>query len=197
MLGISDDGNRKFVLDANNVVQLEDKKIEITEEDKRQIIELSKADNLLDILVNSFAPKLIIDREIKLAVLCYLVNAGYTEELREQIHILIIGDPRTAKTQLKNSAHLLTEKGIKASGTNASGVGLTGAVDRDPVLNTPMVNAGAMPMANNGHLFIDECEKMPKEEQQKILDGMESGEIPIENGFDGNITSTYQYNSNR
>lgn len=197
LLGISDDGNRKFVLDANNVVQLEDKKIEITEEDKRQIIELSKADNLLDILVNSFAPKLIIDREIKLAVLCYLVNAGYTEELREQIHILIIGDPRTAKTQLKNSAHLLTEKGIKASGTNASGVGLTGAVDRDPVLNTPMVNAGAMPMANNGHLFIDECEKMPKEEQQKILDGMESGEIPIENGFDGNITSTYQYNSNR
>lgn len=179
LFGISDDGNRKFVLDANNVVQLEDKKIEITEEDKRQIIELSKADNLLDILVNSFAPKLIIDREIKLAVLCYLVNAGYTEELREQIHILIIGDPGTAKTQLKNSAHLLTEKGIKASGTNASGVGLTGAVDRDPVLNTPMVNAGAMPMANNGHLFIDECEKMPKEEQQKILDGMESGEIPI------------------
>ena len=172
-------GTRRFILDANNIVKLEDKKIEITDEDEDRIMELSKHHNILDILVNSFAPNLIIDREIKLAVLCYLVNAGYTEELREQIHILIIGDPGTAKTQLKNNAHLLAEKGIKASGTNASGVGLTGAVDRDPVLNTPMVNAGAMPMANNGHLFIDECEKMPKEEQQKILDGMESGEIPI------------------
>lgn len=176
---IDDKGNRKFVLDANNVVKMEDKKIEITDEDKDRIIELSKHHNILDILVNSFAPNLIIDREIKLAILCFLVNAGYTEELREQIHILIIGDPGTAKTQLKNSAHELAEKGIKTSGTNASGVGLTGAVDRDPVLNVPMVTAGAMPMANNGHLFIDECEKMPKEEQQRILDGMESGEIPI------------------
>ena len=174
-----EEGTRKFVLNANNIVQLEDKKIEITAEDEDQILELSQDPNIIDILVNSFAPKLIIDREIKLAVLCFLVNAGYTEELREQIHILIIGDPGTAKTQLKNIANLLAEKGIKASGTNASGVGLTGAVDRDPVLNTPMVNAGAMPMANNGHLFIDECEKMPREEQQKILDGMESGEIPI------------------
>ena len=174
-----DKGARKFVLEANNVVKLEDKKIEITDEDVEQILELSQDPKIIDILINSFAPKLIIDREIKLAVLCYLVNAGYTEELREQIHLLIIGDPGTAKTQLKIIAHLLAEKGIKASGTNASGVGLTGAVDRDPVLNTPMVNAGAMPMANNGHLFIDECEKMPKEEQQKILDGMESGEIPI------------------
>ena len=174
-----DKGNRKFVLDANNIVQLEDKKIEITAEDEDKILELSQDPNIVDILVNSFAPKLILAYEIKLAVLCYLVNAGYTEESREQIHILIIGDPGTAKTQLKNKTHLLAEKGIKASGTNASGVGLTGAVDRDPVLNTPMVNAGAMPMANNGHLFIDECEKMPKEEQQKILDGMESGEITI------------------
>lgn len=180
LLGVQEDrGNRKFILDANNVVKLEDKKIEITDEDKDRIIELSKDEDILDILINSFAPKLIIDREIKLAILCYLVNAGYTEELREQIHLLIIGDPGTAKTQLKISAHELAEKGIKASGTNASGVGLTGAVDRDPVLNVPMVTAGAMPMANNGHLFIDECEKMPKEEQQKILDGMESGEIPI------------------
>ena len=42
-----------------------------------------------------------------------------------------------------------------------------------------MVNAGAIPMANNGHLFLDEIEKLPIEEQQKMLDGMESGEIQI------------------
>lgn len=175
----SDDGTNKFVIDANNVVRLEDKQIEITDEDERKIIGLSKNHNIIDILINSIAPHLHIDKHIKLAVLCYLVKAGYTNTERQDIHILIIGDPGTGKTQLKESAFKLTEKGIKASGTNASGVGLTGAVDKDPVLNVPMVNPGAIPMANNGHLFLDESEKMPREESQKMLDGMESGEFTI------------------
>ena len=175
----NDDGTRKFVLNANHVVKLEDKQIEITDEDEAKILQLSKDPEILDILVNSFAPDIIMAREIKLAVLCLLVKAGYTEDLRDEIHILFIGDPGVGKTKIKEFANKMAEKGIKASGTNASGVGLTGAVDRDPVLNTPMVNAGAIPMANNGHLFLDEIEKLPIEEQQKMLDGMESGEIQI------------------
>ena len=177
--GMDEDGNRKFVLNANNIVNVKDTKIEITDEDKQKIISLSKKDNILDILINSLAPKIILPREVKLAVLCYLVKAGYTEDLRQEIHLLFIGDPGTAKTKLKIIAHMLAEKGIKTSGTNTSGVGLVGAVDRDPVLNVPMVNAGAMTMAHNGHLFIDEMEKMTKEDSQKILDGMESGHVEI------------------
>lgn len=177
--GQDDDGTNKFIIDANNVVRLEDKKITITDEDKRKFEALAKNHNILDILINSIAPHLHIDKHIKLAVLCYLVKAGYTNTERQDIHILIIGDPGTGKTQLKECAFKLSEKGIKASGTNASGVGLTGAVDKDPVLNVPMVNPGAIPMANNGHLFLDESEKMPKEESQKMLDGMESGEFTI------------------
>ena len=104
LLGVQEDkGNRKFVLDANNVVKMEDKKIEITDEDVEQILELSQDPKIIDRLVKSFAPNLIIDREIKLAILCFLVNAGYTEELREQIHILIIGDPGTAKIGRKRN----------------------------------------------------------------------------------------------
>ena len=174
-----EDGTNKFVIDANNVVHLEDKQIEISDEDERAIIGLSKNHDIIDILINSIAPHLHIPKQIKLAVLCYLVKAGYTNTERQDIHILIIGDPGTGKTQLKECAFKLTEKGIKASGTNASGVGLTGAVDKDPVLNVPMVNPGAIPMANNGHLFLDESEKMPREESQKMLDGMESGEFTI------------------
>ena len=119
LLGVQEDkGNRKFILDANNVVKLEDKKIEISDEDTETILELAKNPLILDILVNSFAPNLIIDREIKLAILCYLVNAGYTEELREQIHLLIIGDPGTAKTQLKISARVKRSNGHSWSNAN-------------------------------------------------------------------------------
>lgn len=174
-----DNGNNNYILIANHVVKLEDKKIEITDEDEAAILELAKKDNILDVLCNSFAPNIILDNEIKLMLLCYIVKAGYTEDLRHEIHILIIGDPGIAKTKIKDATFNLCEKGIKASGTNASGVGLTGAVSKDPILGTPIIEAGAIPMANNGHLFIDEFEKMPTEESQKVLNFMESGEDTI------------------
>lgn len=175
--------SERFIFNINYLERIEDHKVEITKEDEQQIIEYSKKDNILDILINSFAPNLILSREIKLAVLCFLVKAGYVDDEdergREEIHLLIIGDPGTAKTQLLLKAYDLAEKGIKASGTNTSGAGVTGAVDKDPVLNMPIVLPGALALANNGHLFLDECEKMGKEESQKMLDGLEKGEFEV------------------
>ena len=166
---------KKFIFNINNLEHMEDKKVEITDAEMQQILELSKDPNIIDRLIKSFAPNLILDDEVKLAVLCFLVKAGYTANGRDMVHILIISDPSMGKTKLKEYTFNLTEKGIKASGTNASGVGLTGAVDKDPVLNTPMVMPGAIPLANNGHLFIDEFEKMKDEEAKKVLNYMESG----------------------
>ena len=93
----NDDGTSKFVLNANHVVKLEDEQIEITDEDEAKILELAKDPNILDILVNSFAPNIIMAPEIKLAILCLEVKAGYTGDLREEIHILIIGERYKSK----------------------------------------------------------------------------------------------------
>ena len=174
-------GNRKFILDANNVVKLEDKKIEISDEDMEQILELSQDPKIIDRLVKSFGyyGKLHFDDEVILAVLCYLVKAGYSDNGRDMIHVLFISDPAMGKTKLKEHTYKLTEKGIKASGTNASGVGLTVSVDKDPILNTPILLPGAIPLAHNGHALIDEFEKLKDDEAKRILNYMESGEDTV------------------
>lgn len=173
--------NNQYIIESNNITQTEDNKIEITEEELKEILKLSKDPDIIDRLIKSFAPDLVMPNEVKLSVICFLVKAGYVpDNKREMIHILLITDPSLGKTQLKEYAFTLTEKGIKTSGTNASGVGLTGAIDKDPILGTPIVQPGAIPLANNGHIFIDEMEKLPIKEQQKMLNYMESGQDTID-----------------
>lgn len=180
-----DKGKRKFVLDANHVVKLEDKKIEISDEDMEKILELSKDPKIIDRLIKSFGyntfghKSLILDNEVILAMLCFIVKAGYSANGRDMIHILIISDPSMGKTKLKDYTFNLSEKGIKASGTNASGVGLTVSVDKDPILNTQILLPGAIPLAHKGHAFIDEFEKLKDDEAKRLLNYMESGEDTV------------------
>lgn len=170
------DGDKKtFILSANNLEMVEDKTIILTPEDKTRFLNLSQKDNILDILVNSFAPELILPRELKEAVLLYLVKSGEDLKGLDMIHILIISDPATAKSSLKEKVKELTEKGVLASGTGASAVGITGAVVKDPITSNWVLTAGAIPLANNGHCIIDEIDKMSKEDTTHSNNFMESG----------------------
>ena len=176
VLDSAEDGDKKqFVYHANNITKIEDKTITLTPEDKTRFLNLSQKDNILDILVNSFAPELILPRELKEAVLLYLVKSGEDLKSLDMIHILIISDPATAKSSLKEKVKELTEKGVLASGTGASAVGLTGAVVKDPITNNWVLTAGAIPLANKGHCIIDEIDKMSKEDTTHSNNFMESG----------------------
>ena len=172
---IEDRDKQSYILTANNLKKLQDKTITLTKEDKQRFLKLSQKDNILDILVNSFAPKLILPRELKEAILLYLVKSGVDLEGLDMIHILIITDPAMAKSKLKEKVKELTEKGVLASGTGASGVGLTGAVVKDPITNNWVLTAGAIPLANKGHCIIDEIDKMSKEDTTHANNFMESG----------------------
>lgn len=168
----------KFIFEANNIYKTENKEIIISDEEIKQINELSKRGDIIDLLIKSFTPSLIFDNEIKLAMLLYLVRGGKSK-VRNMIHILFVSDPATGKTELKEYCYSMTEKGILASGTNASGVGLTGAVTTDPILKRPIVEAGAIPKAHKGFCFIDEMDKIPQSESKKILNYMENGKDTI------------------
>lgn len=172
---IPDSDKKQFVYNANNITKLEDKTITITPEEKDYFLNLSKRDDIIDILVNSFAPELILPRELKEGILCYLVKSGEDLEGLDMIHILIISDPATAKSKLKLKTHELTEKGILTSGTGASGVGLTGAIVKDPITNNWVLTAGAVPLSNKGHCIIDEIDKMNKEDTTHLNNFMEEG----------------------
>ncbi|MFP4625986.1 MAG: ATP-binding protein [Natronomonas sp.] len=80
--------------------QFED--MEITDEDKRQIIELSEDPDIYDKMVGSMAPSIYGYEEQKLAIIMQLFS-GVTKDLpdgsriRGDLHMLLIGDPGTGK----------------------------------------------------------------------------------------------------
>ncbi|MFB6219628.1 MAG: LAGLIDADG family homing endonuclease, partial [Halobacteriaceae archaeon] len=86
-------------------VTIEDEEFEdmdITDEDKADIVELSNADDIYERMIDSMAPSIYGYREEKLAILLQLFS-GVTKQLddgsrvRGDLHILLIGDPGTGK----------------------------------------------------------------------------------------------------
>lgn len=179
----------EFYLKANNIEVINQNlsNLDITDADEDLIIEYSEKDNLIDILVNSYAPNLKMDKEIKLGCLCSIVGAGDTlENHRDTIHILIITDPGMGKTQLKKATLNVAPRVVDSDGSQSSGVGLTASVIKDG--DKWSLVAGALPLANNGLAFIDEFDKLSKDNQKQLLTPMEHSEIKINKaGFNATL----------
>ena len=84
------------------VLQQEYEEFEITEEDKKKIIALSKDPNIYDKIVKSIAPAIYGYEDIKLAIALQLFGGVPKKlpdgtEIRGDIHILLVGDPGVAK----------------------------------------------------------------------------------------------------
>lgn len=103
--------------------------IEITPEDEKKILEVSKDPNLMDNIIKSISPTIYgLDQE-KEAVALQLFGGSHKEmddgtTIRGDIHILLIGDPGVAKSQLLRYMSSLAPRGIYASGKSASAAGL-------------------------------------------------------------------------
>src|SRR6056297_515759 len=86
-------------------VTIEDEQFEemdITDEDKQEIVELSQSDDIYEQMVDSMAPAIYGYEEEKLAMILQLFS-GVTKHLpdgsriRGDLHMLLIGDPGTGK----------------------------------------------------------------------------------------------------
>ncbi|MWV66102.1 helix-turn-helix domain-containing protein [Halorubrum sp. JWXQ-INN 858] len=98
-------------------IAIEDEEFEdmdITEEDKREIIELSNRPDIYDAMVDSIAPAIYGYEEEKLAMILQLFS-GVTKRLpdgsriRGDLHMLLIGDPGTGKCQEYNTKVTLAD----------------------------------------------------------------------------------------
>lgn len=187
------DNKQDFIIEANNVKSL-DKDLDdiiITPDEERSILEISKREDLIQFLANSIAPNVRGYSEIKRGLLCAIAGAGETYKKRNMIHVLIIGDPGIAKTQLIRGLEAITVKSITTDGAGASGKGLTAVTSQDSNGNWT-IEAGALPLANNGYVFIDEIDKLAKDKQSELDSALESGIIYINRA---GISSTLQANT--
>ncbi|MEM4955038.1 MAG: minichromosome maintenance protein MCM, partial [Candidatus Methanomethylicaceae archaeon] len=100
--------------------------------------------------------------------------------IRGEIHILLIGEPSTAKSQLLKYVANIMPRAKYVSGSGATAAGLIATVTRDEeFLGGWVLEAGAVVMANKSIVCIDEFEKVRKDDLIALHEAMEQGSSSI------------------
>jgi len=176
----------ELAIEVNNIIPLEEtfEDLNISEEDEKQILELSQDPNVFQNLKDSIAPSVWGYDEIKESLVLQLfggvqkVRADGTKN-RGDMHILMIGDPGVAKSVILGFMASISPKGRYVVGKSASGAGLTATVVRDEYLKGWSLEAGAMVLANKGLVCIDELEKMDEQDRSAMHEAMEQQSVTI------------------
>jgi replicative DNA helicase Mcm len=135
-------------------------------------------ETLLQILVNSFAPHIYGLADVKEAIMLQLVGSIPINKKREFIHILLVGDPGTAKSEILNYAYEIALHKAKAVGRGSSGVGLTAGIGNDK-RGVNKISAGAAVLADRGLCVVDEFANISDENQSYLLESMEHGKFTM------------------
>ena len=175
-----------IVLYANWIepIEQEFEEIKISKEDEKKIKEFSKDPLVYSKLINSIAPSIFGYKEIKEAVLLQLFGGVKTKRpdnttVRGDIHILLVGDPGVAKSQMLKYVANIAPKARYVSGKGTTSAGLTAAVVKDEFLRGFSLEAGALVLANGGICCIDEIDKMNKEDRSAMHEAMEQQTVTI------------------
>ncbi|ORD97529.1 MCM2 [Hepatospora eriocheir] len=158
-------------------------KMEMTNEDVKEIIELSKDSNILERLINSVCPSIHGHKNIKTSILLAMVGGNSKQNnslrIRGDINVLLLGDPSMAKSQFLRYINVISHRAVMATGQGSSGVGLTASVRRDPMLKEWTLEGGALVLADQGICCIDEFDKMNEIDRTSIHEAMEQQSISI------------------
>ncbi|MFH1285618.1 MAG: minichromosome maintenance protein MCM [Candidatus Micrarchaeota archaeon] len=167
-------------------VQREFEEVVINKEDEQRITELSRDPRVHEKFVASFAPSIYGHEEVKEAIILQLFG-GTPEKvlpdggkIRNDIHILLIGDPGSAKTRFLQYVTELAPKSIYVSGKSVTGVGLTAAAEKDELGDGGWVlKAGALVLASGGLAGVDEFDKISDQERAALHEVMESQSVSV------------------
>ncbi len=160
--------------------------INISDEEERQIRELAKDPEIFEKIASSIAPSIYGHEEIKRAVTLQLFGGTMGKRLvdggiiRSDMHIMLIGDPGSAKTRVLQSVSRLVPKGIYVSGKSVTGGGMTAVAERDDFADGGWtLKAGALVLGSGGIVAIDEFDKIGEEDRAALHEALESQTISV------------------
>ncbi len=115
--------NKKRLDNPDNDNQGNDTSEEYRQYLKDEVYALSQNPNIYEILVDSFAPSIWENEDIKKGLLLQLFGGCSKDfsssgrgRFRGDLNVLLVGDPSTAKSQLLQYVHNLSSRGIYTSG---------------------------------------------------------------------------------
>ncbi|MEM3227448.1 MAG: minichromosome maintenance protein MCM [Candidatus Micrarchaeaceae archaeon] len=166
--------------------QKEFAEIAISEEEERSIIELSKDPQIFEKIWKSVVPSVYGHEEVKQSIVLQLFGGTPNKTLvdggviRSDIHILLIGDPGSAKTRILQTVTKLVPKGIYVSGKSVTGGGMTAVAERDEFAEGGWtLRAGALVLGSGGVVCIDEFDKIEEIDRAALHEALESQTISV------------------
>ena len=176
----------ELIVEANSVEPLQEDNLNmrISEKDMEEIYKISKSPDPLRLLADSLVPSIYYHEKIKEAIVLQL--AGGCRKVRPDgvvtggdMHMLLIGDPGSGKSQLLKRIAQIAPKARFTSGKGATGAGLTASVVKDEFLGGWSLEAGTLVLVNRGFAIIDELDKMGKEDTSALHEALEQQTISI------------------
>ena len=154
--------------------------MDITDEDVEAIKELAARPDIHEHLATRLAPTIFgMDHE-KQAFALAAFGGVRTDNVRGDIHLLLVGDPSVAKSRLLYLMRKFVPRSIFATGKGSTAAGLTATAVKDDFGGGRWtLEAGVLVLADEGAALVDELDKMDSHDQDSLLQAMEQQEISI------------------
>jgi replicative DNA helicase Mcm len=165
--------------------------LDVTSEERDRIHALADGaeGDPLDAAAASIAPKLYTDDKLQeIQRMCVLAMVGGSrveysdgDHDRGAFHMLLLGDPGTAKSKLIERVEAIGRRTVGVSGKGATTAGVTASAEQDDFGDASewTLSAGAFVEANGGLVAIDELDDMPSEVRSAMLEPMSKQTIHI------------------
>ncbi len=166
-------------INSMEMEQVEYEEIKISDEDVEEIRREAEDPDIFRHIVASIAPS-IYGLDVEKEALSLQLFGGVPKHMpdgrriRGDIHILLVGDPGTAKSELLAYMAKLSPRGILATGRAASAAGLTAAAIRSEEFGEGRwtLEAGALVLADKGLACLHPSAKVFCDGEEKTIESM-------------------------
>jgi len=176
-------------LDASAVelIESDSRDLDISADERERIQALANGDegDPLELAADSLSTKILGYQHIKKALVLAMVGGhrvtgGDEGTDRGNFHVLMLGDPGTAKSKMGSRAEEVAPRSVGISGKNASEAGITATAVRDELNDGQWtLDPGAFVKANGGLVWLDELDDMDPEVRASMLEPMSNQSINV------------------